>query len=113
MKILAVDFDNTLFTTITYPNKVKVCFINRLVQFYVRKKHKQGWIIILNTLREKGKGLEIAISCCKEYNIPIDLVNENHFSLVNQWGDSRKIAADLYLDDRNAGFIGWLLRRSK
>lgn len=113
MKILAVDFDQTLVTTIVFPNIIKVRIKNRLVQWYVKHKHKQGWVIILNTLRENGKGLEFAVKYCRDNNIPVDLVNENHPSLISKWGDSRKIAADRYLDDRNCGAIGWWLRRRK
>ena len=71
MKILAVDFDKTLFHT-EFPKIKSQKFVNRYVSRYVRKKKKKGWIIILNTLREKGKGLEEAIQACRDYNIPID-----------------------------------------
>lgn len=107
---LAVDFDNTLFHSIEFPMKSKQRFINKIVAWYVRRKDKQGWIIILNTMREPGKGLNEAIDLCNEYNIPIDYVNENYPPDVKKWGDSRKIGVDLSIDDTQIGLIGFLLR---
>lgn len=108
---LAVDFDNTLFHMVEFPNVSKQRFLNKVVAWYVRRKKKQGWIIILNTMREYGKGLEQAIELCNEYGIPIDYINENHKPDVELWGDSRKIGADLSIDDTQIGLIGFLLRR--
>ena len=108
---LAVDFDHTLFRTTDFPKVGKQTFINKIVASYVRRKKKQGWIIILNTMREYGKGLEEAIEACKVHDIPIDYINENYPPDVDLWGDSRKVGATIYIDDRNIGLIGWLLRR--
>lgn len=112
---LGVDFDNTLFTTNAYlfPEVGKQTIFNKLVSLFVRYKKKKGWIIILNTLREKGKGLEEALEICRKYNIPIDLVNENYPDDVEFWGDSRKIGCNLSIDDTQVGLIGFLLRHCK
>lgn len=85
--------------------------MNKLVAWYVRRKKKQGWIIILNTLREKDKGLDDAVEACRKHNIPIDYVNENYPPDVERWGESRKIACNRSIDDTNIGLTGWLLRR--
>ena len=41
-KILAVDFDNTLFHLNSFPDDSSVRFGNRIVHWYVRKKKRQG-----------------------------------------------------------------------
>ena len=110
--ILSVDFDNTICRTKhTFPKCGKPTLLNKIVWRYIRYKKKQGWTIILNTLREPYKHLDEAVRFCKLNNIPIDYVNQNLPSEVKKWGDSRKISCDLQLDDKNIGLIGWLLRR--
>lgn len=108
-KILAVDFDNTLFHLAGYPFRSTVRFGNRLVHRFVRRKKKQGWHIVLNTCRH-GEALEYARRLTAEYRLPVDAVNENHPVLVAQYGDCRKIACTISLDDTQLGLIGWLLR---
>lgn len=112
---LAVDFDNTLFhtTLANFPMIFNQKFIHKLVAAYVRYKKKKGWVIILNTLREKGKGLEEALAACKHFKIPIDYVNENLQVDIDKWGDSRKIACTLSIDDTQVGLIGFLLRKCR
>jgi hypothetical protein len=108
---LTVDFDKTLFPSPNYPKIGKQKLVHKIVSSYVRYKHRQGWIIILNTMREKGKGLEEAKKACFDNNIPIDLYNENYGPDIVRWGESRKIGATLSIDDTQIGFIGWLLRK--
>jgi len=110
MNKLVVDFDSTLCHT-DFPIIHGQNLVNKLVSAYVRYKRKQGWVIILNTMREYGKGLEEALLACEEFNIPIDYYNENCHADIEKWGDSRKIDATLNIDDRNIGFIGFLLRK--
>ncbi len=112
-KKLVVDFDDTLFSGKLYPKVGKQKLIHKLVASYVRYKHKKGWVVILNTLREKGKGLEEAIKACELHNIPIDLYNENYKPDIERWGESRKIGATLSIDDTQVGLIGFLLRMFK
>ena len=73
---------------------------------------------MLNTLRDKSntvygiKPYNEAIDFCKKHNIPINLkcINNNSKEATNRMGYARKVSADLYIDDRNIGFIGWFLR---
>lgn len=117
-KKIAVDFDGTLCKE-AYPYVGKRLLIHKLVAKYIRYKKKKGYTIILNTLRDHNNHiygsdlLKQAIEACKRWNVPIDLVNDNLESATEKWGYSRKIGADLYIDDRNIGFIGWLLRKFK
>jgi len=109
---LTVDFDGTLFSVSkNWPKIGKQKLIHKFVANYVRRKHKQGWIIILNTMRENGKGLEQAKEACEKFKIPIDLYNENYQPDIDRWSDSRKIGAQLSIDDTQIGLLGWLLRR--
>jgi len=110
-KRLAVDFDNTLFHCIDFPFAYEVTWLNKFVHMYVKHMKKKGWFIILNTCRESGKGLEYAKKVCKHYELPIDIYNEQEPTAVAVWGETRKIACDLSLDDTQIGFIGWMLRR--
>lgn len=110
-KVLCVDFDNTIAHCVEFPYKMRGRRMNRLVWKYIRFMKRRGYIIILNTLREKEKGLQAAIDFCLMNDIPIDHVNENLPSEIEIWGDSRKIACKRSLDDTQVGLIGWLLRR--
>lgn len=101
---IAVDFDGTLCSI-----SGKQRLVHKLVLLYIKYHQKKGTIIILNTLR-KGAILQAALKWLKEKEFTPNLVNENCQRLIAKWGDSRKIAADLYIDDRNIGPIGWLLR---
>lgn len=106
MKI-AVDFDNTIASTV-YP----VILAPRLEVIRGLKKLKaEGHTIILWTCR-KGKALEDAVAFCKEYGLEFDAVNESTKEDVKKWGgDTRKIWADIYIDDRaiNPEDIGTLV----
>ena len=68
-------------------------------------------LMVDNTMRENGKGLEQAKEVCEKFKIPIDLYNENYQPDIDRWSDSRKIGAQLSIDDTQVGLIGWLLRR--
>lgn len=110
-KILCVDFDKTLAHPVDFPFKMKETWMNKLVWKYVRFMKRRGYIIVLNTLREKDKGLQAAIDFCKMNDIPIDYVNENLPSEIAKWGESRKLACKYSIDDTQIGLIGFLLRR--
>ena len=104
-EVIAVDFDGTLCEN-KHPEIGDVLPIHERVHELIRVKHKNGALIILWTCR-CGPELEAAISFCRKNDIPIDLVNENDPERVKKYGyDSRKISADLYIDDKA---IGWNL----
>lgn len=102
MKIIAIDFDGTLvedkYPEIGAPNI-------KLLEFIRRNRKK--YIFILNTLR-KGKELYHAVQYLKMvWDIEFDYVNRNEEKLIEQYGDSRKIAADYYIDDKNLTLDNW------
>lgn len=102
-EVIAVDFDGTLCEN-KYPEIGDVLPIHERVHELIRVKHKNGAIIILWTCR-CGKELDAAVNFCKKHDIPIDYVNENDPERVRLYGsDSRKVSADVYIDDKALGF---------
>lgn len=98
-KIIAVDFDGTLCE-----NAWPEIGLPRLeVIGYVRKQREQGAKLILWTCREGPKLLD-AIYWSALYGVYFDAVNTNLPSSIERFGgDSRKIYADEYLDDKGKG----------
>ena len=70
--------------------------------------HRAGWWIVINTCRA-GRLAEEARAFLLDAGIPFDRFNENLEHRSQRFGsDSRKISADVYIDDRNlGGFPGW------
>lgn len=94
--IIAVDFDGTLCED-KYP------FIgpaNRELIDYLNLAKLHGCKIILWTSRS-GERLNEAVAWCKEHGLTFDAVNENVPEAIEVFGgDSRKIFAHRYIDDR-------------
>lgn len=95
--ILAIDFDGTLcanlFPKIGNPVKPVIEWC---------KEHKAlGDKLILWTCRT-GQELDSAVEWCKKQGLEFDSVNENLEEIIKLYGgDTRKIQADQYLDDKN------------
>jgi len=102
--IIAVDFDGTLVTN-AYPE------IGEPVQSvinYVKDKKENGAKIILWTNRN-GSKLREAVLWCEQNDIHLDAVNENLTEMIDKFGDTRKIFAHEYIDDRSFNpFYEWL-----
>ncbi|GAL78123.1 hypothetical protein JCM19274_4622 [Algibacter lectus] len=102
-KIIAVDFDGTIVED-AYPKIGKPM----IFAFETLKKLQQeGHRLILWTYR-CGSRLDEAVAFCEENGISFYAIN-NSFSGEEYTTDiSRKINADIFIDDRNiGGFIGW------
>ena len=100
---IAVDFDGTIVED-DYPNigKAKLFAFETLI-----KLQEKGHRIILWTYRS-GKSLDNAIIYCKEKGILFYAINKSFPEEEFEEGYSRKISADLFIDDRNiGGLIGW------
>lgn len=106
-KVIAVDFDGTLFEAGRYPKYGKADI--GLIQALKRLRREQGCKIILWTCRE-GEALDAAIGACAVYGLQFDAVNENIPERVQRWGDSRKVGADIYIDDRSVNLIPDIFR---
>ena len=91
---IGIDFDGTLVSW-NFPlvgkdiGAAKVC----------RDLVKKGVKIILYTMRNK-EFLDDAVKWCKDNEIKLYGVNENP---SQTWSDSRKVHADIYIDDQALG----------
>lgn len=102
MKI-AVDFDGTIVVH-KYPAiGEEMLFAIETLKELQRQQHQ----IILWTFRA-GKELEEAVEYCRQRGFEFYAVNKNYPEEVFDETISRKINADLYIDDHNfGGFPGW------
>jgi len=100
---IAVDFDGTIVDH-EYPAIGK----EKLFAFRTLKElEKSGALIILWTFRA-GKELDEAVDYCRNNGIEFYAVNKNYPEEIFDETVSRKINADIYIDDRNiGGFPGW------
>jgi hypothetical protein len=100
---IAVDFDGTIVEH-AFPAIGK----EKLFAFRTLKElEKKGARLILWTFRT-GKELEEAVEYCRQNGIEFYAVNKNYPEEIFDDTVSRKIDADIYLDDKNfGGFPGW------
>ncbi len=100
---IAVDFDGTIVEH-EYPAIGK----EKLFAFITLKElQKRGALLILWTYRV-GRELEEAVEYCSRNGIEFYAVNRNYPE--EKWNENspRKLNADIFIDDRNAGgFPGW------
>ncbi|RRO18852.1 BT0820 family HAD-type phosphatase [Flavobacteriaceae bacterium 14752] len=96
---IAVDFDGTIVES-RYPDigKPKLFAFETL-----QKLQNEGYLLILWTYRY-GKKLDEAVDFCKSKGLEFYAVNKSYpeekFSVSDM---SRKINADIFIDDRNLG----------
>lgn len=100
---IAVDFDGTIVEH-KYPeigNEMLFAFDT------LRALQKKGHRLILWTFRG-GKYLDDAVEYCTSQGIAFYAVNKSYPEEILEEGISRKINADIFIDDRNVGgFPGW------
>jgi hydroxymethylpyrimidine pyrophosphatase-like HAD family hydrolase len=101
--IIAVDFDGTIVDH-EYPGIGR----DKLFAFQtLRELDKLGARLILWTIRT-GKELDDAVEYCRMNGIEFYAVNKNYPEEIFDETVSRKINADIYIDDKNiGGFPGW------
>ncbi|MEO1032400.1 MAG: hydrolase [Bacteroidota bacterium] len=101
--IIAVDFDGTIVED-AYPKIGKT----RIFAFETLKRLQQdGHRLILWTYRS-GTKLQEAVNFCKDNGIEFYAVNASFPEEKFDYSRSRKIHADLFIDDRNiGGILGW------
>ncbi len=115
-KVIAVDFDGVLCDSV-FPEANHQNLVNKFFLWYVKRKQKHGWLVTLWTCREDN-GLkkyalsrQKAIAFLQSLSFYPDFINENDPSRIEKYGiDSKKVSADIYIDDRNIGLLGWFLR---
>lgn len=100
---VAVDFDGTIVES-KYPK------IGKPMMFAfetLKKLQEEGYVLILWTYRS-GKQLTEAVDFCKKNGVEFYAVNNSFPEEEYNPKISRKIDADIFIDDRNiGGFIGW------
>jgi len=101
---IAVDFDGTIVE-----HKYPAIGAEMLFAFDTLKAlHREGHTLILWTFRA-GKELDEAVEFCKQHGVEFYAINRNFpEERFDEATMSRKIIADVYIDDRNVGgFLGW------
>ncbi|MDI1353528.1 MAG: hydrolase [bacterium] len=102
-KVIAVDFDGTLVEH-KYPAIGKeMLFAFATLKALQQKGHK----LILWTIRT-GSLLDDAVEYCRQNGVEFYAVNKNYPEEILDERTSRKLNADVFIDDRMlGGFIGW------
>jgi hypothetical protein len=102
-KVIAVDFDGTIVEH-SYPRIGKeMMFAFATLKELSKKGHK----LILWTYRD-GALLDEAVEYCRANGVEFYAVNKSYPEEVYDLSISRKINADIFIDDRNVGgFLGW------
>lgn len=104
--IICVDFDGILcenrFPEIGSPRHLVINAVQEMINL--------GHEVILWTSRADAE-LEKAVEWCKTNGLYFTSVNENAPSNIAQWKEkypngTRKVYADVYIDDHNLGFDG-------
>ncbi len=98
--VIAVDFDGTIVEH-RYPEIGKeIPFATDTLRMLIAEQHK----LILWSVRE-GKLLDDAVAWCKERGVTFYAVNKDFPEEKVEYNNhfSRKIKADLFIDDRNIG----------
>lgn len=98
--IIAVDFDGTIVEH-KYPEiGNEIPFATETLKMLIRDQHR----LILWSVRE-GKLLEDAVNWCKERGVEFWAINRDYpeETTENNQHFSRKLKADLFIDDRNIG----------
>ena len=98
---IAVDFDGTIVEH-EYPKIGKP--IPFAIDVLKKLQYEDHHMLILWTVRE-GTLLDEAVKYCKNKGLEFYAVNKNFPEETLEPGISRKIVADIYIDDRNLGGI--------
>jgi hydroxymethylpyrimidine pyrophosphatase-like HAD family hydrolase len=102
-KTIAIDFDGTVVEH-AYPGIGKEM---RFAFATLKELQNRGHKLILWTFRE-GRLLNEAVEYCKQNGIEFYAVNRSYPEEEYHEKISRKINADIFIDDRNVGgFLGW------
>lgn len=103
--IYAIDFDGTIVEN-RYP---EIGELKPEAEKFIRALQERGDKWILWTIRG-GDKLEEAVKFLESHGLKPDAVNDNLPEVKAKWPSNpnpRKIFADVYIDDRNAGGVKW------
>ncbi len=105
--VLAIDFDGTIADT-DYP---KIHGLKDNAKEKINALYAEGHTIIIHSCRV-NQPAEMMKAFLDEQGILYHYINENAPDRIQTYGsDTRKISADLYIDDHNIGCtdINWLV----
>ena len=98
--VIALDFDGTIVEH-KYPEiGEEIPFATETIRMLIAERHK----VILWSVRE-GKLLDDAVNWCRERGIEFYAVNRDYPEETKENNNhfSRKLKADIFIDDRNLG----------
>ena len=103
--IIAIDFDGTIVHD-AFP---KIGPLQPYAKDVINRLHQAGHYIIIWTSRNNASLIE-AVNYLLEKGVSFDRINDSEPENRSQYThDTRKIYADIYIDDRNlSGFPGWI-----
>lgn len=106
-KIIAVDFDGTITKKDNRFWTGRNSYVNDVMEPNLEiieslKLNRNNIYLILWSCR-KGKALRDAIKFCTEHDLYFDAVNKN----IVRYPSSRKIMADIYIDDKSC-YLNWV-----
>lgn len=117
--LIAIDFDETIVYSHPFPTIKR---IKKGAKKYINKLYHQGYHITIWTCRtdkDECKDATNAALFLIENGINFHLINNCHPALIKAFGNNtRKIAVDMYIDDKNLWLFGipswfWLYRLIK
>jgi len=98
--IIAIDFDGTIVEH-RYPAIGRT----RPLAFQTLKALQANGHRLILWSHRAGKKLEEAVNFCSAHGVEFYAVNKNFPEEIWEGTDSRKILADIYIDDRNLGGV--------
>ena len=97
--LLSIDFDDTIAKIGDFPE-----ILGEMPGAIagIKELHADGHRIQIWTCRH-GKWLDHAKAWLDENEVPYERINENCPNLIDKWGETRKMSADVYIDDKMLG----------
>lgn len=94
--VIAIDFDGTI-AELAYP---ALGAIKPEADYYINKLHEEGHYIVIHTCRT-GDHQDLVEQYLKDSGINFHHINNNCEHLIEMYAtDSRKVSADVYIDDK-------------
>jgi len=100
-KVVAVDFDGVIVECNGWKGHNHFGRVKKGAVEALREFKERGYVIVIWTTRYNEEGIRKFL---KDNGVPFDFINENPFGPPDT---SRKIYADVYLDDRAVRFESW------
>ncbi len=100
-KVVAVDFDGVIVDYKEWSGHNSFGKVKEGAREVLQEFRRRGWVIVVWTTRYNKEGIRKYL---EENGIPFDYINENPLGPPDT---SRKIHADVYIDDKAIRFESW------